>query len=105
MKKRMLGAFALSLSLLAACGGNSSTPEPGPQPGPSTGFDSLKLLKPGQQATIRTKLKVNIVFVGYRQTGPGQVATARQVEYGRFQRDPAQNLRGDCADSQCLWPY
>lgn len=85
MKKRMLGALALSLSLLSACGGGGSpTPQPQPQPNTPTGFGSLKTLKPGQQATIRTKLKVNIVFVGYRQTSPGQVATARQVDTGDF---------------------
>lgn len=83
MKKRMLGALALSVSLLSACGGGNS-PTPQPQPNPPTGFDSLKILKPGQQATIRTKLKVNIVFVGYRQTPPGQVQTARQVSTADF---------------------
>ncbi|QFP77582.1 hypothetical protein [Deinococcus sp. AJ005] len=92
MKKRMLGALALSLSLLSACGdGNSPapTPQPNPQPTPQPvptpiDFSKLKTLKPGQQDTIRTRLKVNIVFVGYRQTSPGQIATARQINTGDF---------------------
>ncbi|WP_029484729.1 hypothetical protein [Deinococcus marmoris] len=92
MKKRMLGALALSLSLLSGCGdGNSPapTPQPNPQPTPQpvpppADFSKLKTLKPGQQDTIRTRLKVNIVFVGYRQTSPGQIATARQIDTGDF---------------------
>ena len=83
MKKTMIGALTLSLSLLTACSGGD-TPAPTPQPTPPTGFAGLKTLKPGQRDTIRTNLKVNVVFVGYRQTPPGQVATARQVDTGDF---------------------
>ncbi|MDV6374513.1 hypothetical protein [Deinococcus arenicola] len=88
MKKRMLGTLALSLSMLVACGGGDTpNPEPRPDPKPPTpitDFSGLKTLKPGEQATIRTKLKVNVVFVGYRQTAPGQIATARQVDTRDF---------------------
>ncbi|GGM15075.1 hypothetical protein [Deinococcus aerophilus] len=81
MKKRMLATLALSFSLLAAC---NSGPAPSPQPTTPTDFSKLKTLNPGKQDTIRTQLKVNIVFVGYRQTLPGQVATARQVNTADF---------------------
>jgi hypothetical protein len=79
MKLGTAAVSLLSLSLLAACGGR-----PNPEPGTQTDFGRLSALKPGEQDSIRTALKVNVVFVGYRQTLPGQVATARQVSTGDF---------------------
>ena len=67
---------ALSLSLLSACG-SGGTPAP-------TDYSSLKQIKPGQDTKIETDLKVNVVFVGYRQAAPGQVTTARQVDLQDF---------------------
>ncbi|MBB5235348.1 hypothetical protein [Deinococcus budaensis] len=83
MKPRTTAATALlSLSLLAACGGG---PAPHTPPGGTpTEFGRLSALKPGEQDTIRAALKVNVVFVGYRQTSPGQVATARDVNTRDF---------------------
>ncbi|PNY80108.1 hypothetical protein [Deinococcus koreensis] len=80
MNKTVLAAALLG-ALLTACAGQNT---PGGAPGTDTDFGRLTTLQPGQQATIRTKLKVNIVFVGYRQTPPGQVATARQISTGDF---------------------
>ncbi|MEF2276680.1 hypothetical protein V3W47_00080 [Deinococcus sp. YIM 134068] len=74
---RVAALSLLSLSLLAACGGQTSG-------GTQTDFGNLSALTPGQEATIRTTLKVNVVFVGYRQTAPGQVATARDVNTADF---------------------
>ncbi|EYB68782.1 hypothetical protein DEIPH_ctg017orf0139 [Deinococcus phoenicis] len=81
MKLRIAAATLLSASLLAACGPNNPTPPAGTQ----TDFGRLTTLKPGEQDTIRTALKVNVVFVGYRETLPGQVATARDVNTRDFQ--------------------
>lgn len=77
MRKLFLGSALLTLTTLVACGGP-------PAPQPPTDFSALKTLAPGKADTITTNLKVNIVFVGYRQTGPGQIATARQVSTGDF---------------------
>ncbi|WP_261663501.1 hypothetical protein [Deinococcus sp. Marseille-Q6407] len=71
---------ALSVSLLAACGGRGAAPTPTVP----TDYSSLQQIKPGEEAKIETKLKVNVVFVGYRQTAPGQVAQARQVNLQDF---------------------
>ncbi|WP_135228034.1 hypothetical protein [Deinococcus fonticola] len=83
MNKKLAATTLLGLSLLAACGTN---PAPTPKPTTPTDFSSLKTLNPGQQDTINTRLKVNVVFVGYRQTLPGQVPTARQIETADFQQ-------------------
>lgn len=76
-------ALALLGALLAGCAGQT-TPGAGGSAGTVTEFGRLTTLQPGQQATVRTKLKINIVFVGYRQTPPGQVATARQIAPSDF---------------------
>ena len=81
MNRLSLTLGTLGLALLAACGSTDSTVS---TPITPTDFSGLKLLAPGQQGTLRTSLKVNIVFVGYRQTSPGQVATARQVSTADF---------------------
>lgn len=83
MNRLSLTLGTLGLALLAACG-NTDTSIPGPTPTTPADFSGLKLLQPGQQGTVSTDLKVNIVFVGYRQTSPGQIATARQVSTGDF---------------------
>ncbi|MVN89207.1 hypothetical protein GO986_20950 [Deinococcus sp. HMF7620] len=80
MHKSLLTAALLGTALLSAC----NQPTPIPTPGTPTEFGTLKTLSPGKEDTVRTKLKVNIVFVGYRQTLPGQVATARQVSTQDF---------------------
>lgn len=77
MKRFGFAATLLGIALLTACGGSSTPTTP-------TDFSGLKTLAPGKQDTINTKLKVNIVFVGYRQTLPGQVATARQINTADF---------------------
>ncbi|WP_221088339.1 zinc metalloprotease [Deinococcus aquaedulcis] len=89
MRKLSLATALLSVALLAACNPSPAptpepTPTPAPTPGTQTDFGRLQTLKPGQEDTVRTKLKVNIVFVGYRQTLPGQVATARQISTQDF---------------------
>ncbi|GHG03613.1 hypothetical protein GCM10017783_15150 [Deinococcus piscis] len=76
MKQRALLLTALSLSLLSACGGGT--------PPTPTDYSSLKQIKPGEDTKIETNLKVNVVFVGYRQSAPGQVTTARQVDLQDF---------------------
>lgn len=81
MNRRFAAATLLGLSLLVACGDPAPTPPTVP-----TDFSSLTSLKPGQQDIINTKLKINVVFIGYRQTLPGQVATARQVDTTDFQQ-------------------
>ncbi|MDO4262768.1 MAG: hypothetical protein Q4C67_01065 [Deinococcus sp.] len=80
MKHRALLLTTLSLSLLSACGGGGS---PAPAPVPSD-YSSLKHIKPGQDTKIETDLKINVVFVGYRQSAPGQVTTARQIDLQDF---------------------
>lgn len=76
MKRILLGTAVLSLTTLMSCGDMT--------PPPPTDFSRLQTLAPGKTDTITTNLKVNIVFVGYRQTGPGQIATARQVSTQDF---------------------
>lgn len=80
MKHTAVAAALLSVSLLAGCRQSPATPATGTQ----TDFGVLQTLKPGVNDTINTKLKVNVVFVGYRQTPPGQVPTARQVSTQDF---------------------
>ncbi|GAA5532107.1 hypothetical protein [Deinococcus aluminii] len=80
MKLRTVAVSLLSLSLLAACGGGQS-----PTPGTDTDFGRLQVLSPNKQDTIRTRLKVNVVFVGYRQPPPGQVQTPQEVNVRDFQ--------------------
>ena len=80
MKHTAIAAALLSVSLLAGCRQTPTTPTPGTQ----TDFGLLKTLKPGVSDTINTRLKVNVVFVGYRQTPPGQVPTARQINTQDF---------------------
>ncbi|BDP41132.1 hypothetical protein DAETH_11010 [Deinococcus aetherius] len=77
MHLRIAAVSILSLSLLAACGGGGT-------PGTQTDFGRLSALKPGQQDTLRTTLKVNVVLVGYRQTRPGSVPGARDVNTADF---------------------
>lgn len=81
MKNSLIGASLLGLLLLAGCSNGDTGTGPNPNP---TDFSTLKTLAPGKQDTINTKLKVNIVFVGYRQTLPGQIGTARQVSTTDF---------------------
>jgi hypothetical protein len=83
MNHKLVAIALLGAALLAGCT-KSSTPTPNPTPGTQTEFGRLQALKPGTQDTINTKLKVNIVFVGYRQTSPGQPATARQIDTQDF---------------------
>jgi len=80
MKLRITATLLLSASLLAAC--NPTQP---PITGTDTEFGRLSTLKPGQQDAIRTRLKVNVVFVGYREALPGQVQTAQNVNVRDFQ--------------------
>lgn len=82
MNTKLVATALLGAALLAGCTKPNITPTP--TPGTQTEFGRLQTLKPGTQDTINTKLKVNIVFVGYRQTLPGQVATARQVSTDDF---------------------
>lgn len=85
MKHTAIAAALLSVSLLAGCRQTPTTPTPTtPTPGTQTDFGLLKTLKPGVSDTINTRLKVNVVFVGYRQTPPGQVPTARQINTQDF---------------------
>ncbi|MBZ9751459.1 hypothetical protein K7W42_11350 [Deinococcus sp. HMF7604] len=87
MRKSLLTAALLGAALLSACNDSVSLPTPTPPtptPAPQTDFVGLKTLVPGKEDTVRTKLKVNIVFVGYRQTLPGQVTTARQISTQDF---------------------
>ncbi|GGR80096.1 hypothetical protein [Deinococcus sedimenti] len=87
MNHKLVATALLGAALLAGCTKPTTptpTPNPAPVPGTQTDFGRLQTLKPGTQDTINTKLKVNIVFVGYRQTLPGQVATARQVSTDDF---------------------
>ncbi|WP_246580706.1 hypothetical protein [Deinococcus aestuarii] len=77
MPLRIAAVSLISLSLLAACGGGGT-------PGTQTDFGRLVALKPGVQDTLRTTLKVNVVFVGYRQTRPGSVPGAREVTTADF---------------------
>lgn len=83
MRHTTIAVALLGASLLAGCTRTSSPTTP--TPGTETEFGRLQMLKPGTQDTIRTKLKVNIVFVGYRQTSPGQIPTARQISTEDFQ--------------------
>ncbi|ALW89230.1 hypothetical protein [Deinococcus actinosclerus] len=85
MNHKLVATALLSAALLAGCTSPNATttPTPGTEPGQSA-FGVLQALKPGVQDTINTKLKVNIVFVGYRQTPPGQPATARQINTQDF---------------------
>lgn len=77
IKSRALtGLVSLSFALLVACGD--------PLPTTPSDFGGLKNLMPGKTDTITTDLKVNVVFIGYRQTPPGQVATAQQVSTQDF---------------------
>lgn len=85
MNHKLVATALLGAALLAGCTKPTTpTPNPTPTPGTQTDFGRLQALKPGTQDTINTKLKVNIVFVGYRQTLPGQVATARQISTADF---------------------
>lgn len=81
MKLRFGAVALLGLALtLSACGGNSPATPAVPDPGTFT----LSTLAPGQQQEIRTKLKINVVMVGYRPTAPGQVAGPRDVNVSDF---------------------
>lgn len=80
MNLRATALLLLSASLLASC-----TTRPQPAPGTDTEFGRLGTLKPGEQDSIRTRLKVNVVFVGYREALPGQVQTAQNVNTRDFQ--------------------
>ena len=82
MNSRFSAASLLGLALiLSACGG---TPGPGPDPAPAPDTFSLNTLAPGQQKELTTKLKINVVMVGYRPTSPGQVAGPRDVNVSDF---------------------
>ncbi|MBB6098607.1 hypothetical protein HNR42_002041 [Deinobacterium chartae] len=59
MSYRLLGLLTLT-ALLAACGSTTT-----PTPGKDTAFGRLQQLTPGQESEIHSKLKVNIVLVGY----------------------------------------
>ncbi len=77
MNSRLGTLSLLSLSLiLAACGGNTAPSDP------ST--FNLSTLAPGQKKEINSKLKINVVLVGYRPTAPGQVAGPKDVNVSDF---------------------
>ena len=79
MKTRLGAVSLLGLALtLTACGSGSDTVTPSP-----TGF-SLSTLTPGRAQEINTKLKVNIVLVGYHPTSPGQVVGPKDVNPSDF---------------------
>ncbi|ULH17146.1 hypothetical protein MF271_18620 (plasmid) [Deinococcus sp. KNUC1210] len=80
MKTRLGAVTLLGLALtLSACGGGSDG-----TPAPSPDTFSLGTLTPGQPQEISTKLKINIVMVGYHPTAPGQVVGPQDVNPGDF---------------------
>ena len=77
MNSRLGTLSLLSLSLiLAACNGNTTPSDPN--------TFNLSTLAPGQKKEINSKLKINVVLVGYRPTAPGQVAGPKDVNVSDF---------------------
>lgn len=71
--------------LLSACGGVTLPPQGGTPPPADTTFGTLSTLKvSGEPQEINQKLKINVVFVGYNRTLPGQVAGPRDITPSAF---------------------
>ncbi|WP_019586503.1 hypothetical protein [Deinococcus apachensis] len=81
MNAKAVGLALLSASLLVACGGG--TP---PTEDPDS-FGQLGTLQPGARATIKQKLRINIVNIGYRSTLPGQVAGPRDLNFESMRQE------------------
>lgn len=81
MNAKALGLALLSASLLVACNNGTAPPED------PNSFGQLSTLQPGERGTIKQKLRVNIVNIGYRSTLPGQVAGPRDLNFESLRQE------------------